>query len=212
MNKPYQYSSNIIGHSRHSVPLEAFNYDPQKISSTQQTTNKIRSNHWKNYQFENQEPKIENKKTDPTQEDNEIQNSTPSPTQILPSNQITKKTHPTTRIKITKDKSPQTKPKELMSINIKQLPGLKESHSTGGLHIPKSISHVKNRSNDFSKNRSNSQLRKFIDSNGNVRFKFMNKPKQIEMDRNGVKQYSSANRQNVLAYAIQNSSLQMKQH
>ena len=100
-----------------------------------------------------------------------------------------------------------------MSINIKQLPGLKESNSTGMLKIPGHISHSKNRSSDMSssKIRGNSQLRKVIDANGNVRYKLLNQPKVIKMDQNrSIHKINRSALGNLNSYSIRNSSYQVK--
>lgn len=109
------------------------------------------------------------------------------------------------------NKNADQKVKPIMSINIRQLPGLKESHSTGKLNLPYHLSHSKNRSIDISSSnlQHNSQLRKIIDANGNVRYKFINKSTNTEAKDGEVQQMRSFYRGSYNPYVVRNSSVRV---
>jgi hypothetical protein len=219
MNKSYYYDSNQIGLSRSSVPLQNLNdsrlnrlNDHSSTMILEKKSDPIKSNKWKNYQFLNNEmnnvgsPIVNQNESKQSKHDNSPSSShiqsPPLHTQMSPLMRVLNKE--------TNKSSNEANSNVLMSINIKQLPGLKESHSTGKLHLPKTISHIKNRSNNFSNDRlrSNSQLRKFIDSNGNVRYRLMNNIKASEPDSKDslVKKYQSVTSQVNKSYDLRKSN------
>ena len=209
MSKPVNYASNEVDSSRGSVPLQnvtnaqpvVSEFKEQKDSFNKSENFPSTTNNWKNYNFQKNEEKSVRGR-EPTSLTEKV-----TPTLKTSSSPYVK------RFSSNVQKFLPSENKHPLSINIKQLPGLKESHSTGMLKMPAGISHSKNRSIDISntKFRQNSQLRKIIDVKGNVRYKFINKPKLVEVKHSeSSTKYSSAYRGSFNPYLVRNPSFQVK--
>lgn len=213
MNKNFEKPADLIGYSRGSVPLQNIHIsnpilhskERKNVPSTKKILN-FESSQWKQNKAQENHKKILEQMNAQELKNNKSNNKQARFAPVIKySKEPGTLKMPTQNNQVQKieSKSPNNL-KNQMSINIKQLPGLKESHSTGRLQATSQISHSKNRSIDISKTnfRANSQLRKVIDPQGNVRYKFINRPKRTELkvEESLPKNYSSLQRKQLTSF------------
>lgn len=207
INNEFETTADLINYSRGSVPLQNIKFSNSALTTNQlkdySSSKKIHNfekTQWKNLEIPDKPGKasrpVESRKTNVREPENKE-------SRFKPVIRFPKKTGINTssiqKVPVqTIDPTTPRNLKPLVSINIKQLPGLKESHSTGRLQVSNHITHSKNRSIDISKSslRGNSQLRKVIDPQGNVRYKFINRPNrnEIQIGNGTLNNYSSVQR------------------